>query len=314
MSRRTEKAYLGWIRRFLVHATATMPATNTADVDSRQSIGPVELTAFLNDLAVERNVAASTQNQALSALIFFFKNVLERDFPWLDELTHAKRPRRLPVVLRRDEVSALIDELEGVYKLIGLLLYGSGLRLLEVLHLRVQDVDLHERILQVRRGKGAKDRATILAQSAAAALGPHLSDVYRQHQRDLREGAGWVELPDALRRKYPNGGRQWRWQWVFPATRTYRCSATGERRRHHRHESAVQRAIARASKRARITKKATAHTLRHSFATHLLDDGYDLRTIQKLLGHKDIRTTLIYTHTLIRLRGGIRSPADLLTL
>ncbi len=261
-------------------------------------------------LAVEGRVAASTQNQALSALLFLYRNVLHQDLPWLDDVVRAKRPRHLPVVLTRNEVHAVIAELHGTPRLMATLLYGSGLRLLECCRLRVQDIDFAMTQIVVRDGKGAKDRLTILPAVIKEALAKHLQGVKRQHDADVMRHAGWVELPWALARKYPNAGRQWPWQWVFPATRIYVDRATGQRRRHHLHETVVQRAVIEAVRRTRLAKRATPHSLRHSFATHLLEDGHDIRTVQELLGHNDVSTTMIYTHVLNRGPGGVTSPAD----
>jgi len=300
LSRRTEKAYLGWIRRFVRFHRGRHP----------REMGAPEATAFLTHLAVERRVAASTQNQALSALLFLYREVLGTELPWLDELVRAKRNRRLPIVLSRAEVARLVDRLEGTPRLMALLLYGSGLRLLECARLRVKDVDFERRILVVRAGKGDQDRRTLLPGSAVQPLREQIAQARRTHEADRKRGAGWVELPDALTRKYPSAGREWPWQWVFPATRTYRDEKTGQLRRHHLHESVLQRAVKTAVREAGIPKKATCHTLRHSFATHLLEDGYDIRTIQEILGHKDVATTMIYTHVLNRGELGVRSPAD----
>ena len=299
MSPRTIKSYTGWIRRFLLYHAR--PA---------EKLGAAEINEFISSLAVEGNVAQSTQNQALSALLFLFRHVLRRDVPWIDDLIRAMRRRRLPTVLTRTEVRAVLAELRQSYLLIAALLYGSGLRLLEALRLRVKAVDFDTGIITVRGGKGDVDRTTILPKSLVASLGIHLRAVHERHQSDLRAGAGYVEVPTALSRKYPGVGRRWPWQWLFPAARTYLHDPTGQRRRHHLHESAVQREMARAVRASNITKRASCHTLRHSFATHLLEEGYDIRTIQRLLGHKDVRTTMIYTHVLIELRGGVRSPAD----
>jgi integron integrase len=256
---------------------------------------------------VHDRVAASTQNQALSALLFLYREVLQQDLPWLDDVVRARRPARLPVVLTREEVQAVIGQLHGLPRLMGILLYGSGLRLLECARLRVKDLDFERHQLVVRAGKGDKDRVTPLPAIILAELAHHLEGV---HQLDLRHGAGWVELPWALARKYPNAGRECAWQWVFPATRIYVDRDTGQRRRHHLHESVLQRAIKEAVQRAGISKRAPSHTFRHSFATHLLEDDRDIRTVQELLGHRDVSTTMIYTHVLNRDPAGVQSPAD----
>jgi integron integrase len=273
-------------------------------------MGAAEVTSFLTSLAVEGKVAASTQNQALSALLFLYRDVLEMELPWLDGIVRAKRPVRLPVVLSRYEVRALLQRLDGTTRLMACLLYGAGLRVLECCRLRVQDVDFAANLIVVRSGKGDKDRVTMLPAIVKADLGPHLAAVRGQHRDDLAVGAGWVELPTALGRKYPNAGREWVWQWVFPATRTYRDRTTGQLRRHHLHESVLQRALKTAVRQAGIVKRAGPHTLRHSFATHLLEDGQDIRTVQELLGHRDVSTTMIYTHVLNRGPAAVRSPAD----
>jgi len=299
-SRSTEKSYVGWIRRYILFHGKRHPA----------EMGAPEVTRFLSSLAVEGRVAASTQNQALSALLFLYRHVLHQDLPWLEDVVRAKRPKHLPVVLTRDEVRAVILELHGTPRLMATLLYGSGLRLLECCRLRVQDVDFAMNQIVVRDAKGAKDRVTILPTVAKGALTEHLQGVKRQHETDLARGAGWVELPWALDRKYPNAGREWPWQWVFPATRFYVDRATGRRRRHHLHETVLQRAVLEAVRRVRLTERATPHTFRHSFATHLLEDGRDIRTVQELLGHDDVSTTQIYTHVLNRGPSGVTSPAD----
>ena len=299
-SRRTEEAYVAWSRRYILFHGKRHPA----------EMGAPELTRFLSSLAIDGHVAASTQNQALSALVFLYREVLELDVPWLDDVVRAKRPERLPVVLTRDEVRAVLRPLKGVPRLMASLLYGSGLRLLECCRLRVQDVDFARNQIVVRGGKGDKDRVTMLPAVIKADLARHLNGVHEQHGRDVQAGAGWVELPTALDRKYPNAGREWVWQWVFPATRFYRDRISGQLRRHHLHESVLQRVVKDAVHRAGIAKRATPHTLRHSFATHLLEDGRDIRTVQELLGHRDVTTTQIYTHVLNRGPAGVQSPID----
>ena len=299
-SRRTEDAYVAWIRRYILFHEKRHPA----------DMGAPEITRFLSALAVEGQVAASTQNQALSALLFLYRDVLELDLPWLDGIVRAKRPQRLPVVLTREEVRAVLQPMIGVPRLMAYLLYGAGLRVLECCRLRVQDVDFVANQIVVRGGKGDKDRVTMLPAAVKSSLARHFETVRAQHQRDLQGGAVWVELPTALARKYPNGGREWAWQWVFPATRLYVDRATRQRRRHHLHETVLQRVVKAAVRRAGIAKRATPHTLRHSFATHLLEDGHDIRTVQELLGHRDVTTTQIYTHVLNRGPAGVRSPAD----
>jgi len=299
-SRRTEKSYLGWIRRFMQY-TGSRPLDTT---------GPEDIGRYLSMLATERKVSASTQNQALSALLFLYREVLGQDIQWVDDIVRAKRVRHLPVVLVQEEVRAVLKHMEGTPRLMALLLYGAGLRLMECARLRVKDVDLAANQMIVRGGKGGRDRVALLPVIAKCDLGRNLEGVYRQHRADLARGAGWVELPDALARKYPQAGREWGWQWVFPATRTYREAQTGQVRRHHLHESVLQRAVKLAVRQAGIAKPASCHTFRHSFATHLLEDGYDIRTVQELLGHRDVSTTMIYTHVLNRGWGGVRSPAD----
>jgi len=297
---RTEKAYVGWIRRFILFHGKRHPET----------MGELEIGSFLSSLATEARVAASTQNQALAALLFLYQEVLRHEVPWLGGLVHAKRPAHVPVVLTPAEAVTLLAGLTGPTVLVAPLLYGAGLRLLEALRLRVKDLDFERREIIVRRGKGQKDRHTVLPGKLVDPLGGHLDRVRAQHRADLEEGRGFVELPEALRHKYPSAPREWPWQWVFPATRTYVDAATGETRRHHLHETVVQKEIRRVAIAAGIPKCVTPHTLRHSFATHLLESGYDIRTIQELLGHKDVSTTMIYTHVLNRGAGGVRSPLD----
>jgi integron integrase len=303
-SRKTVKAYVAWIRRFIVFHGKRHP----------REMGAREITQYLSSLATTGHVTASTQNQALSAILFLYRDVLRLEMAALEEVVRARRPARLPVVLTRDEVRAIIRELHGTPRLMAILLYGSGLRLLECARLRVKDIDFVRRQVTVRAGKGDKDRTTTLPTIISADLTRHLESVKRQHERDLRHGAGWVELPWALSRKYPNAGREWPWQWVFPATRFYTDRTTGQRRRHHLHESVLQRAFKDAVQRTGIAKRATCHTLRHSFATHLLEDDRDIRTVQELLGHRDLSTTMVYTHVLNRGPAGVRSPADRMDL
>ncbi len=257
-------------------------------------------------------MAPATQNQAVAALLFLYRTVLERDLPWLDRMVRSQLPRRLPSVLSRSEVKAVLDELDGTVRLMAVLLYGSGLRLLQCARLRVKDLDMDGGRLFIRGGKGGVDRVTVAPKSVRPDLEEHLTRVSRLHQADLRRGAGWVALPGAFSRKSPEAGREWPWQWVFPATRIHIHQPTRQHRRHHLHETVLQRAVTTAARNAKIPKRVTCHTFRHSFATHLLEAGYDIRTIQNLLGHKDLRTTMIYTHVVLQLRGGIESPADAL--
>jgi integron integrase len=303
-SRRTERAYVGWIRRFIVSSGRRHPA----------KMGCSEVTSFLTALAVDHRVAPSTQNQALSAILFLYRDVLALELPWLEDVVRAKRPHHVPVVLSQVEVGAVLARMSGTTALMAGLLYGSGLRLLECCRLRVQDVDFARHEVLVRGGKGGRDRRTMLPAHNESLLVSHLTVAQAQHARDLKSGAGWVELPHALAAKYPNAGREWPWQWVFPATRHYRDSETQQLRRHHLHETVLQRAFHSAVRDAGVKKHATPHTLRHSFATHLLEDGHDIRTVQELLGHRDVATTMIYTHVLQRPGGlGIRSPMDRLS-
>jgi integron integrase len=298
-SRRTEKAYVHWIKQFIFFYEKRHPNT----------MGESEIAAFVSALATRRNMSASSQNQALSALVFLYRRVLRRELDNF-ELVRAKRPTRLPLVLTRNEVDAVLNRIEGTKGVMARLLYGSGLRLLECCRLRTKDVDLERRELMIRDAKGEKDRITVLPESIVEPLAHQIGRAQSVHKRDLRRGAGYVELPYALARKYPNASREWAWQWVFPATKLYYHRETDQRRRHFLHESALQRAVRRAVLESGITKPASCHTFRHSFATHLLEDGYDIRTIQELLGHKDVSTTMIYCHVLNRNRRGVRSPLD----
>lgn len=297
---RTERAYLDWVKRYILFHQKKHPA----------KMGAPEVEAFLSHLAVEGNVAASTQNQAKSALLFLYREVLEIDLPWLDNVTKARVPQRLPVVLTHTEVKALLDRLEGTPWLMASLLYGAGLRLLECVRLRVKDIEFERGELIVRDGKGQKDRVTMLPAMLAEPLRAHLARVKRLHEEDLAAGHGDVYLPNALARKYPNAGKMWGWQYAFPANRLSVDPRSDVTRRHHADEKGLQRAVKRAVHAAGIVKPATPHTLRHSFATHLLQSGYDIRTVQELLGHKDVSTTMIYTHVLNKGGKGVRSPLD----
>ncbi|HET7025997.1 MAG TPA: integron integrase [Gemmatimonadales bacterium] len=299
-SQRTEGAYVGWVRRYIRHFGRRHP----------REMGGAEVGQFLSWLARERQVSAATQNQALAALLFLYRDVLGRAIGDVGVTARARTPERVPVVLSRREVRLVLEQLEGVPRLVALLLYGSGMRLMEALALRVKDIDFERGEIVVRRGKGAKDRVTILPDGVRPALERHLRRVRRLHQRELAAGRGGVELPGAFGRKSPRAEREWVWQWVFPAGRAGADQETGEMRRHHLHPSAVQRAVAEAVRRARIGKRASCHTFRHSFATHLLESGSDIRTVQELLGHSDVATTMIYTHVLGRGARGVRSPLD----
>ena len=299
-SPRTEEAYVGWIRRFIRFHEKRHP----------RSMGETEVVAFLSSLAVNGHVAASTQNQALSALVFLYGEVLGVELDWLQGLVRTKRPERMPVVLTQDEVRRLLSGLSETVWLMASLMYGAGLRLLECVELRVKDVDLATREIRVRDGKGRKDRVTMIPARLIEPLAVRIAGTKRLHEADLLAGAGRVQLPDALDRKYPNAARELGWQWLFPATRLYVDADTSQRRRHHLHESVLQRAVKVAVDRAGLTKRASCHTLRHSFATHLLEAGYDIRTIQELLGHQDVSTTMIYTHVLNKGGRGVRSPLD----
>lgn len=302
-SLRTEEAYRGWVRRLL----AAHPGRHPAE------LGEAEIGAFLSALAVRGNVAASTQNQALSALLFFYRNVLGVALPVGGNVVGAKRPQKLPTVLSREEVRALLGCMEGTCRLVATLLYGTGMRLLEALRLRVKDVDFALNLIVVREGKGQKDRRTMLPEALKEPLQLHLRRVRALHERDLAEGLGAVWLPNALARKSPEAATSWAWQYVFPAAARSRDPRGGALRRHHLDESTVQRAVRAALAESGIPKRASCHTLRHSFATHLLEAGYDIRTIQELLGHKDVATTMIYTHVLNAHGGrGVKSPLDAL--
>jgi integron integrase len=299
-SRRTEEAYVAWIRRFVLHHGRRHP----------REMGAPEVVEFLSHLAVQGRVSASTQNQALSALVFLYRVVLERELQGLDTAARARRPQRLPVVLSAQQVRALLAGMSGVNHLVALLLYGGGLRLLEALRLRIKDLDPERRQIAVRQGKGQRDRMVPFPSVAIEPLRVHVERVAALHRQDLEEGLGFAPLPDALHRKYPRAGFEWAWQYVFPATRIGIDEASGRRFRHHLHETVIQRAVKVAALRAGLGKRVTCHTLRHTFATHLLESGADIRTVQELLGHRDVRTTMIYTHVSNRGPLGVRSPAD----
>jgi integron integrase len=299
-SLRTEETYLQWVRRFILFHEKRHPET----------MGEVEISAFLSHLAVDRNVAASTQNQALAAILFLYTQVLGRDLDWLNGVTRAKQPRRLPVVLSQDEVQRILRKLQGTNGLLARLMYGTGMRAMESLQLRVKDIDFAYRQIYIRAGKGNKDRVTPLPESLIGPLESQLGEVRALHNRDLAEGFGTVYLPYALSRKYPSADREWGWQYVFPSTNRSRDPRSGVIRRHHWHDQNVQRALRKAARSAGVIKRVSTHVLRHSFATHLIEDGYDIRTIQELLGHKDVSTTMIYTHVAQRGGRGVKSPLD----
>jgi integron integrase len=297
---RTEGAYVEWVRRFILFNGKRHPL----------EMGPGEVAAFLSYLAVERQVSPATQSQAKSALLFLYRVVLNVALPWLDEVVAAHNPRRLPVVLTPTEVRKLLAEMSGTSGLVGALLYGTGMRLLEGLRLRVKDVEFERREILVRDGKGGKDRVTVLPENLVLPLQEQASRSRALHQKDLAEGFGTVRLPHALAVKYPNSGKAWGWQWIFPSINRSTDPRTGEIHRHHLSEASIQKAMAIAARRAAIHKPCSPHILRHSFATHLLQSGYDIRTVQELLGHSDVSTTMVYTHVLNRGGRGIRSPFD----
>lgn len=300
-SLRTEQAYVDWVRRFVLFHNKRHP----------KEMGTSELHDFLSHLAVERNVSASTQNQAKSALLFLYREVLKIELPWLDEVISAKSAKRLPVVLTQFEVRNLLNAMSGTMGLMASLLYGTGMRLMEGLRLRVKDVEFSRREIIVREGKGNKDRVTVLPENLILPLQTHLAKVKALHERDLEAGYGEVYLPNALAVKYPNAPKAWAWQFVFPSSVRSVDPRSGIERRHHVYETSVQRAVREAAKLANIHKPVTPHVLRHSFATHLLQAGYDIRTVQELLGHKDVATTMIYTHVLNKGGRGVKSPLDM---
>ncbi len=302
-SLRTEEAYVAWVRRYVLFHGKRHP----------DEMGEAEINAFLTDLAVKKKVAASTQNQALSALLFLYRDVLGKPLESLGDVVRARRPARLPVVLTPAEVKAVLSRLDGAPRLVATLLYGSGLRLMEALRLRVKDLDFALNQILVRDGKGQKDRRTMLPASLSETLRQHLVEVKSLHDADLKRGLGETWLPDALTRKFPAASRQWAWQYAFPAPGLSTDPRTGRTGRHHLHETTIQKAVKEAAGKAGIPKSVSCHTFRHSFATHLLEGGYDIRTIQELLGHRDVTTTMIYTHVLNQAGGrGVRSPLDAL--
>lgn len=300
LSLRTETAYVNCIRRFILYQGKRHPA----------DMGIEEIREFLSYLAVERNVAASTQNVAFSALLFLYRDVLDMELPRIEGVERARLPARLPVVFSRAEVQSVLSHLTGTNRLMASLLYGAGLRLMDCLRMRVKDIDFVANQLTIREGKGAKDRVTMLPQSLKEDLQRHLAKTKLVHEEDVRDGFGEVYLPYALERKYTGAAREWRWQYVFPSVKRSVDPRSGKMRRHHLSETVLQRAVKKAITEARIDKAGSCHTFRHSFATHLLEDGYDIRTIQLLLGHADVRTTMIYTHVASKNFCGVTSPLD----
>jgi len=297
---RTEQSYISWIKRFIIYHNKRHP----------KEMGRLQIEAFLTYLAVKRKVSASTQNQALNAILFLYRQVLFIDLPWLEDVTRAKKPVRLPVVLSVSEVGDILASLDGVKCLVAQLLYGTGMRLMECLRLRVKDIDFERKEILIRQGKGGKDRVTVLPDKVSDTLAMHLERVKRLHSQDLSDGLGCVYLPYALEKKYKNACRQWCWQYVFPSSITGKDPRSHRIARHHMHAQTIQRAIKLAVRKSKINKPASTHTLRHSFATHLLENGYDIRTVQELLGHKDVSTTMIYTHVLNKGGRGVKSPLD----
>jgi integron integrase len=299
-SYRTEKAYTHWVKRYILFHHKRHPV----------QMGEAEIGQFLSALASDLRVSASTQNQALNALLFLYREVLNKQIGFVDGVLRAKRPHRLPVVLTRQEIRSIFERLDGVDWIMAMLLYGGGLRLMECVRLRVKDIDLSRNQILVRAGKGDKDRHTMFPAAVKESLIEHLERMKRLHDFYLQRGLGRVSLPNALERKYPNASKEWGWQWVFPAGTHFIDRVTGEKRRHHLHESVLQKAVKEAVRNSAVNKPASPHTFRHSFATHLLEDGYDIRTVQELLGHRDVSTTMIYTHVLNRGGKGVFSPAD----
>jgi len=301
-SYKTEQSYVQWVKRYILFHNKRHP----------KDMGEKEIAQFLSHLAVNENVSASTQNQALSAIVFLYRQVLKIELGEFTDIVWAKQPKRLPIVLTKEEVKEIIDNLSGVSWLVISLLYGSGLRLNECLDLRIKDIDFHYNQILVRSGKGGKDRYTILPNNVKKPLQDHIQKVQKLHEKDLKDGYGTVNLPNAIQRKYPNAAREWGWQYVFPANSISTNPRTGERMRYHVGEWTIQRSIRYAKLRTKILKRISAHTFRHSFATHLLEAGYDIRTIQELLGHKSVKTTMIYTHVMKASSHYVKSPADTL--
>jgi integron integrase len=300
LSLRTERAYVDWIKRYIFFHNKRHP----------QYMGEAEIRAFISDLAVKGKVSASTQTVALSAVLFLYRDVLKKELPYVANIERAQKPKRLPTVFTRDEAKRIVSRLSGTHGLVAALLYGSGLRLMECLRLRVKDVDFTYGQIMVRDGKGEKDRVTMLPESLKQTLEVHLKRVKSIHEEDLKAGCGEVYLPYALVKKYPRAAKEWGWQYVFPAASLSLDPRTGRKRRHHISDNAIQSAMKKAIRSSGLIKHGSCHTLRHSFATHLLEDGYDIRTVQELLGHKDVRTTMIYTHVLNKGGRGVRSPLD----
>jgi integron integrase len=301
-SRRTEESYVAWIRKYILFHNKRHP----------KEMGEKEINEFLTHLALKVKVSASTQNQALSAILFLYRYVLKKELGDFGEIVRARRPKRLPVVMTKEEVKQVISHLKGDLKLMASLIYGAGLRVTECLQLRVQDIDFSGNQIMIRSGKGDKDRLTMLPENLKKPLSDHLHKVKQIHQKDIQDGFGYVELPNALEKKYPNAEKEWRWQFVFPQENRWIDKQTKKQGRHHIDESIIQKAVKVAVTKSGIAKHATCHTFRHSFATHLLVAGYDIRTVQELLGHKDVKTTMIYTHVLNKGGRGVQSPLDVL--
>lgn len=301
-SLRTQESYSQWIKRFILFHKKRHP----------NEMGKVEVEAYLTHLAVKRNVSASTQNQALSAILYLYKHVLEQDIEWIENVVRAKRPKFLPTVLSKSEVKCLLDEMNGTYQLIAQLLYGAGLRLMEVMRLRIQDINFEYNQIIIRSGKGNKDRVSILPNNVVDKLKLHILKAKELHIKDLQDGFGEVYLPYALNRKYPNAGRESRWQYIFPSSKRSIDPESGKTRRHHLYERNLTRAVKKAANSINLDRKVSSHTFRHCFATHLLESGSDIRTVQELLGHKDVKTTQIYTHVMKKGSSWVKSPLDMI--